>query len=164
MCRGCGIILEDVDGPVDPYGVSTSACWAFYTNNILTRDFSGEEYFASHRITVDAYMAQHPSRVSRASVQSVWVHLAGLYLLIIKKASPKFIGRFMQIATEKKIRHPWLDPPEKFTLNARHLTGATEPGEYFKLAFEWGNAVWNDWEAHHKAIVDFSEAVLKKLG
>ena len=83
-CNGCGAELETMNGETDPYQCSSPACWNA-NNQLMAKGFSGPEYFSTHRHTVDAYIAQHPSDISRASVQSVWVHLAALYLTLEKQ-------------------------------------------------------------------------------
>ena len=121
-CPGCGLVLPTTDGPIDPYGNSSPACWAVF-GEIMAREFSGPEFFACHRLTVDAYMVQHQVQTTRASRQSLWVHLAGLK-----------------------------PPAGRLSLTVVHLRDAAELNVHARRAREWAAAVWEHWGEHHGAI------------
>src|SRR4051812_19159047 len=100
-CPGWGFEGSAIEGPRDPYDVSSASCWKAYCDR-MALEFSGTEHFAAHRLTVDAYMVQHSSSKPRASVQSTWVHLVGLYLTIEVKAKSNFVGRILGEMTRIK--------------------------------------------------------------
>src|SRR4051794_24590014 len=101
-CPGCAVELDQLEGPTDPYGAASPACWAVF-GIVMAREFSGEAHFASHRLSVDAYMAQHPSQSSRAAVQSVWLHLVGLHLVLERQSAPSYVARLLgQLSRPKR--------------------------------------------------------------
>jgi hypothetical protein len=151
MCPGCALELEALEGPTDPYGASSPACWAAY-GIVMAREFSGEEHFASHRLSVDAYMSQHPSRVSRAAVQSVWLHLVGLCLVLERRATPDYVGRVLRQLSRPKRQFDWLDPPPLGGLTVSHVVQATSLEEYQRATRRWAGFVWDAWLPHHGAI------------
>jgi hypothetical protein len=65
-----------------------------------------------HRLTVDAYAAQHPGEPEARSIQSVWVHLAGLYLTLERRLAHQFAARVMSVITKDAHLLEWLNPPE----------------------------------------------------
>ena len=151
-CPGCGLVLPTTDGPIDPYGNSSPACWAVF-GEIMAREFSGPEFFACHRLTVDAYMVQHQVQTTRASRQSLWVHLAGLYLLLERRADPGYVGKTLARLTTPKRDFAGLKPPAgRLRLTVVHLRDAAEPDVHARRAREWAAAVWNHWGEHHDAI------------
>ena len=68
-----------VDGPTHRYIGASAGCWALY-GEVLAREYGDYAlYVPVHRLTVDAYAAQHPGEASRRAVQSVAVHLIRLH-------------------------------------------------------------------------------------
>ena len=163
MCNGCGVELVYIEGETDPYQCSSAACWATY-NQLMAKEFSGPGYFAAHRFTVDAYMAQHPSNISRASVQSVWVHLAALYLTIEKQMPSQFVSRIMAKITAPKSQFEWLTPPDanSYKIRVTDLIRENTPEEYTEQAKEWAKDVWHAWNKHHTKIRELTNQTLLK--
>jgi hypothetical protein len=163
-CNGCGVELENIEGETDPYQCSTAACWTTY-NQLMAKEFSGPEYFVAHRLTVDAYMTQHPSNISRASVQSIWVHLIALYLTLEKQMSSQFVSRVMAKITAPKIQFEWLTPPDPNTykIRVKDLMQENTPEEYTELAIEWAKDVWNAWNEHHTKIRQLANQTLSEM-
>ena len=149
-CPGCGVQLPVMDGPTDPYGGASAACWALY-GEVMAREFSGARHFAVHRLSVDAYMAQHPSRVSRAAVQSVWVHLAGLYLVLERLIPAPQVGRMLARLTHRNFE--WLEPPlSRGSSNAAQVALAAESEQHGQAVERWAREVWRAWAQHHAAV------------
>ena len=73
-CAGCGALVPVTDGPTHPYIGASPGCWAIY-GEVLAREYGEYAYPPVHRLTVDAYAAQHPGVPSRRSIQSVAIHL-----------------------------------------------------------------------------------------
>jgi hypothetical protein len=154
VCPGCGIELETVAGPTDPYGGASSACWKLYSESI-SRALAGPEFAEARRLAADAYLAQHPSRASRAAVQSVWVHLAGLYLFLVKKTPGVFIARVQSRMTEAKDEFEWLAPPAApSALNCSVLVKAETVDDGLKAAKAWADSVWQAWSPWHGKIAE----------
>ncbi len=139
-----------MDGARDPYGVSSPACWAAY-GEIMALEFSAAGHFASHGMSVDTYMAQHPSPASRASVQSVWVHLAGLYIALERGGTPAQRGRVIAKMTTPKRDFDWLEPPLPGTA-LTVVSVAERAGAHAEGVKAWAESVWTTWAPHHPRI------------
>ena len=163
-CSGCGVELEYIEGKTDPYECSTAACWTTY-NQLMAKEFSEPDYFVAHRLTVDAYMTQHPSNTSIASVQSVWVHLVALYLTLEKETQSQFVSKIMAKITAPKIQFEWLTPPNpnSYKITANDLIQENTPEQYTELAKEWAKDVWNSWNEHHEKIKKLANQTLTGL-
>ena len=149
-CPGCGVELPVRDGPTDLYGGASAACWALY-GEVLAREFSDAKHFAVHRLSVDAYMAQHPSQVSRAAVQSVWVHLAGLHLVLDRCLPAPRVGRMLARLTHRNFE--WLEPPlSRGASNVAQVAVAAEAEEHLQAVERWARETWQAWALHHAAV------------
>ncbi|WP_217429780.1 DUF5946 family protein, partial [Sphingomonas bacterium] len=73
--------LPAATGPAHGYLGASPACWARY-GELLAREYGDPAYMAAHRLTVDAYCAQHPGEPERRTIQSAHVHLVGLHLTL----------------------------------------------------------------------------------
>ncbi len=159
-CAGCGAVLPAIEGASDPYGVASPACWAAY-GEIMAREFSGSGYFASHGMSVDAYMAQHPSRGSRAAVQSVWLHLAGLFLALERGVPSTFRGRMLAKMATPKREFDWLEPPAfGSALSVRSVVDAAGAEAHARAVRAWAESVWQSWSAHHARVRLLVDAAL----
>src|SRR5258708_7273463 len=97
QCPGCFAEFEtaDTDGISHPYIGASAACWKMY-GSILAKEYSDPAYFKVHRITVDAYCAQHIGDQSdRRARQSAWIHLIALYLMFEKSLSPEAVLEYL---------------------------------------------------------------------
>ena len=151
-CPGCGLELPAVEGQVEPYGNSSAACWSSF-GEVMAREFSGAAYFASHRLSVDAYMVQHQIQTSRSSIRSLWLHLVGLYLMLDRAASSKYVASVQNRLTTPKREFPRLDPAAKnASITVERLKETSDPIAHKEAAKEWALAVWNSWSMHHRAI------------
>lgn len=157
-CPGCGIALPAAGVGIHPYLGASASCWAAY-GEILAREFSDPEYMKAHRMTVDAYAAQHPGRPERRTIQSIHVHLAGLYLTLEKQLSGSFVRKVIgQVAEAGDL--PWLQPPASLgSITILDVFEATNPDEHETLVRQWARSVWKAWEAHHGAVIQRTDAV-----
>jgi hypothetical protein len=110
-CFSCGALAPDMDGVTHKYVLSSPGCWALY-GEILARDYSEYNYPPVHRLVVDAYAVQHPGKQIRQAIQSVAVHLIGLYLSLEKGMDAKQVTQAIGRATQFSGRFIWLDPPK----------------------------------------------------
>ncbi len=159
-CPGCAVELDGIDGPTDPYGGSSPACWAAY-GIVMARAFSDEGHLTARRLSVDAYMAQHPSRGSRAAVQSVWVHLVGLCLVIERGVAPTHVARVMAQLTRFKRASDWLEPPLLEGITAKDVASATGPEEHAQATRRWAEFVWGAWRPHYAAIRALTDCAVR---
>ena len=159
-CPGCHARFDALGGPTDPYGGASAACWRAY-GDVLAREFSDPAYFAAHQWSAHAYLAQHPSRRSRAAVQSVYVHLVALQLLVERGLPAATVGRALARLTASRPSFAWLTPPEdRGAVDVTHLAGAPGPEEHEARARRWAEAVWQAWAAHHATIRTLASTLL----
>ena len=90
---------------------ASPGCWAIY-GEILAREFEEYRYPPIHRLTVDAYLAQHPGRRTRQTTRSVNIHLISL-CLVLEKTYPAARVTYMMGQASKRFKpqFTWLEPP-----------------------------------------------------
>ena len=158
-CPGCGGLYAATDGPAHAYIGASTGCWARY-GELLALEYSDPQLMRWHRLTVDAYTAQHPGTPGRRSAQSVHVHLAGLYLVLERHLDPRVVARAMQALADGR-PHAWLEPPPLATSSGLdQVLAAAGTGAYPAAVRAWAEAVWNAWAPHQAAIRAEAEAVL----
>jgi hypothetical protein len=131
---------------------SSPGCWHLY-GEILSREYSDRTWWASHRLTVDAYAVQHPGRPSPQSIQSVVVHLISLCLLLERGVTPDYAVRAIRKATEVSAQFEWLPPPSSMgATTVVNVHGARNAHDHAERVFAWATAAWSAWSQHHPAI------------
>lgn len=151
-CPGCGATFAEVDGPVHPYMTSSPGCWAAY-GEVLAREYSDPARAATHRLSVDAYAAQHPGEPSRQSIQSVGLHLVRLCLLLEHGCPVGQANAAMLEAGRRKQEMHWLTPPPwlgEVTVKDLLVTDSAEA--HVSAQWRWARAVWAAWAPHHATI------------
>jgi Family of unknown function (DUF5946) len=63
-CPGCGAMLPPSTGPTHESIGASPACWAVF-GEVLAAEYSDGTFWPAHRISVDAYAAQHPGTDGR---------------------------------------------------------------------------------------------------
>jgi hypothetical protein len=162
-CPSCGLRRAAISGAVDPYGASTPSCWAAF-NEVLVRDFSAWQPLR-HRLTVDAYMAQHPSFATPSGRRSVLTHLVGLHAALELQLAPKVIGRLLGAAFPDKSDRavPALEPiPDLTAITVAHLSSAVCADDHDRLNREWAASVWQAWHRHHSAVRALAEQASRR--
>jgi Family of unknown function (DUF5946) len=155
VCGDCGVVLPRIDRPAHPYLGASPSCWALY-GEVLAREYSDRELMKVHRLTVDAYAAQHPGKPGRRAIQSVWAHLGGLYLTVEKGASTRFTTRVIGLITTISQDLPWLEPPE--TLGSMTVADvASEPDAHAAAVRRWAADVWAAWVCHHRRVIALAD-------
>lgn len=164
-CPGCGLVLPAPDeggGATHPYIGATPACWALY-GELLAREYGELAYQSVHRLTVDAYAAQHPGRSERRSRQSVAVHLMRLCLALERGATPDFSKRLMRSLTGDD--YPWLEPPRPIgSITVRDVLVARGADEHAHRVKEWAADVWRAWSPHHTTVAGWLDRHLGSAG
>ena len=80
-CPGCGAMVPDVEGPTHAYIGASPGCWAAW-GQLQARSFASHAIAAVQPLAVDVYAVQHPGLAERRAIQSVWVHLVSLCLIL----------------------------------------------------------------------------------
>jgi hypothetical protein len=159
-CPDCNCKLAPVTSSKHPYLGGSASCWSLF-NLILAREYSSPALMKSvHRLTVDAYAAQHPGRPERRTIQSVWVHLAGLHLTLERGLAPEFALQVIGLLTKRTDALVWLEPSPFLgpvtVQNMIHIPAA----EHEEAVRRWARSVWDAWAAHHTAIHTICSEVL----
>lgn len=156
-CFSCKGIYPDTDGPTHKYMHSSPGCWQIY-GEILSKEYSSQCYWVNHRLTVDAYAAQHPGIESSQSIQSVAVHLLSLYFILEQGMSHDKARELIGKAT--KLKFKWLTPPiDLGEVNAGNAWLAKNANEHNKKVEYWAKSVWSSWTDHHSTIKKWSQLV-----
>lgn len=152
-CYGCGATVEMSDGAVHKYIGAAAGCWAIY-GEILAKEYNNPSYFyPAHRLTVDTFAVQHPGVPGRQSTQSVYVHLAGLYLTLEKNIAVQRIPKIMSALSEQSESFRWLEPPiPNGTLTVVDVVKAESAEEHKVIVKAWAEDVWQAWSAYHPTI------------
>ena len=152
-CPDCGVELPAGATVRHPYLGASPSCWEVY-NRVLAREYSSPALMRSiHRITVDAYAAQHPGKTERRAIQSVWAHLVSLHLTLDKELDHNFARRIIGALTEQSESLEWLTPPGKLgNLTVVEVAEAADDHAHEQLVRMWAREVWQSWSAHHQAV------------
>jgi hypothetical protein len=140
------------DGPTHAYIGASPGCWAVF-GEVLAMEYGEYGYPHVHRLTVDAYAVQHPGVPSRWSIQSVAVHLTGLYLVLDQGMDYRWATRAMARAVDSVGQSLWLEPPAspgKVTILDAHK--ARDLAEHTAAVELWARSVWEAWDDHHDSV------------
>ena len=151
-CFSCGALVPDIQGPTHRYMLSSPGCWAVY-GSLLARDHGEYGYPAVHRLSVDAYAVQHPGQPNRQAIQSVAVHLIGLYYSLERGLPSAQVTKAIGRATQFNDQFVWLEPPASMgTVTVVDAADAGGLDEYQRLARAWAESAWEAWSAYHDQI------------
>jgi len=157
-CPGCHALVADVEGATHPYIGASAGCWAIF-GQILAKEYGEYYYPAVHRVTVDAYAAQHPGTPSRRSIQSVAIHLLSLHLILERGFPSPQATEAIRKALEHAERFVWLDPPPSLgTITVLDVRKARDIAEHERLVWQWARSVWAAWSSHHETIRQWAVA------
>jgi hypothetical protein len=113
------------------------------------------------RLITDAYMVQHPGVPERRAIQSVGVHLVGLYLVLERGLPPGDLSTTLQRVLARPPVWRWLEPPvPNGSLTMASLaTALGQPGRALDEAIEaYVRGVWVGWVAHHAVVAAWAPA------
>ncbi|MGB3543449.1 DUF5946 family protein [Rubrivirga sp.] len=151
-CPGCAGLFPDGTGPVHRYMESSPGCWAAY-GRVIAREYSEPELGHVHRLSVDAYAAQHPGRPSPQSMKSVGVHLIRLCLTVEQGFDVRESNRVMVAVSKVKGRFGWLEPPESLgSVTVSHVVTAASLDDHRAAVHTWSRSVWEAWHGHHGTV------------
>jgi hypothetical protein len=131
---------------------STPGCWAAF-GRVLAREYEDQRYFATHRLTVDAYVVQHPGAPGRQSIQSIGVHLVRLCLFLERGLTPDRANDAMLVAAKHKARYHWLKPPAFLgPLTVANVEATSGVEEHMSVVRSWASQMWRVWSPHHATV------------
>jgi len=158
-CFGCGAVVPTSGLPGHRYVGSSPGCWAVY-GTVLAREYGEWRFPAIHRLTVDAYMVQHPGTSSRQSIQSVAVHLTGLFVVLELGLSSAQATRAIRRAVERSDRFVWLEPPtHRGEMTVLDVANADTLAEHEAIVRRWARSVWRSWQRHHSTVRNWAMAI-----
>ncbi len=161
VCPDCKAVVPLSNGPTHPYIGGNAGCWEIY-GRIVEKEFSNPSYMKVHRLTVDAYAAQHPGKNESRSAQSVNIHLVALYLVIEKKVpfdkTTKLLG---ELVKKRNHQFSWLTPPDFLgDITVCDVVTADTPEQHYEKVETWAKSVWQCWKQHHPFIKDITNGLL----
>ncbi len=152
-CPGCGGEFAALDGPTHRYMESSPGCWAAY-GEVLAREYANPALLEVHRLSVDAYAAQHPGRPSPQTVQSVAMHLVRLILQIERGVRGERANDVMAKLREHRREFTWLEPPpSRGKLTVAHVVPCVELDRHAAAVEAWARATLEAW-APHRAMLE----------
>ena len=156
-CPSCGGLFPDIDGPTHRYMVSSPGCWAAF-GEVLQREYGDPALQDVHRLTVDAYAAQHPGTRSRQSVQSVGLHLVRLYLQLEGGLSTPRANDAMLALGQHKHELSWLEPPASIgQVTIADVVPCLGPEEHRAAVRMWAQSVLAAWSVHRPTLERWAE-------
>ena len=156
-CPGCGLVAPINDGPCDPYGGASPACWATF-NAVTAKDYGEYQYPEVHRLIVDAYMSQHATFATPAARRSAVVHLIGLHLVLERGMKGAAVGRTLgQIFPDKRDVPALVPKPPPGPLTIASLVAAADLEDHDRRGRAWALSVWTEWGPHHARIRALAE-------
>lgn len=161
-CFGCLAESQKTtdDHVPHPYIGAIAECWEVF-GGILVKEYSDPDYFKVHRITCDAYGAQHiGNKEDRRARQSANVHLIALYLSISQIASKEEVLSFIRNAT--KIKREWppvLQRKQPQWLTVQDIIKADNPSSHADLVTKWGQSICEAYEDCHKQMIELYQQV-----
>jgi len=151
-CHGCGAQVPKSNGPTHRYLGASPGCWAVF-GEVLAREYEEYNYPPVHSLTVDAYAAQHPGEPTRQTIQSVAVHLIGLYLMLDLNYDADWTTKTISKAAQKSQEYHWLEPPSSLGgMTILDVYGAENLKDHTDRVHIWAHAVWQSWQPHHAQI------------
>lgn len=161
ICPDCKAIVPKIEGVLHPYFGANAGCWKLY-GQILEKEYSDPSYMKIHRLTVDAYAAQHPGKNEARAAQSVNIHLMGLYLIFEKQTSFEFVRSALSKIVEKKNhKFEWLPPPQFLgALTILDVLDAKNHIEHSQKVTQWAQSVWKAWHPYRKEIENLAKEIL----
>ena len=127
---------------------------------MIAREYSELTLADVHRLSVDAYAAQHPGRPSPQSMRSVGVHLVRLCLTVEQGFDVRESNRAMVTVSKVKGRFGWLEPPESLgRMTVDDIVTKTSLDDHRTAVREWSRSVWEAWDIHHGTVREWAQAL-----
>ena len=151
-CPGCGALVPDIDGPTHAYLGASAGCWAAW-GAFQARSFASPAIAAVQPLAVDVYAVQHPGLAERRAIQSVWVHLVSLCLILERGRSPADGIRAKQLLLAGARTFSRLEPPVgPYATTVLDVAAITDAAAVPGAVRRWADGTWEAWRAHHAAV------------
>lgn len=141
ICPDCG---ARIDG-------GRAGCQALF-DEVLAREFSDYTYAREHRLTVDVYSLQHPSKYMQ-SAKSYAAHLTGIYAALesdFALETNRTIQQWLS-SSPKGLKRPDDPPPQqRGALTIIHVHEAMNPDEHLRRVREWAESAWVAWSDYQE--------------
>jgi hypothetical protein len=133
--------------------LSSPGCWAAY-GEVLAREYAHYAGFSDvHRMTVDAFAAQHPHSSSAENTRSVGFHLCRLCLLLERGLDAHRANAVMVIIAAHKSRFVPLHPPASLgAITVADVYATAGPVEHRDAVRRWAASVWQAWAPCHGVV------------
>lgn len=151
-CPACRGLFSQSDGLVHRYMASSPGCWAAF-GQVIAREYSDPALADVHRLSVDAYAAQHPGMPSPQSMKSVGIHLIRLCLTVERGFDVREANRVMVAISKVKHRFGWLSPPASLgDVTVADVVGVPSAEAHRAAVHGWARSVWEAWAEHHETV------------
>lgn len=160
-CIGCGANVSETADPYTWYhNAASPGCWAVYMD-LMAKEFGEYAYPEIHRLTVDSYAVQHPGDPTPQTIQSVNVHLAGLYLYLEKGVENRFISKVMSRMVDRfKGEFSWLEPPSnRGDVTVLDVVAVQNFQEHEEVVLKWVRSAWGAWREFHPVAKNWVERI-----
>ena len=150
-CPGCGARFNARTGPTHAYVGASAECWAAFGE--LGQRELGLGISGPPRLSVHAYMVQHPGQPGRREAQSVGVHLMVLAAVLEDGLTPATAVAAMPVWLAGHPAFPWLEPPaHPASITIRDLPESADRPTHEAAVRAWARAIWLDWAVHQPTI------------
>lgn len=151
-CPGCGAMVPDVEGPTHAYIGAAPGCWAAW-GELQARSFASPAIAADQPLAVDVYAVQHPGLAERRAIQSVWVHLVSLCLILERGRSPADgIRAKQQLLAGARTFSRLESLAGRYAMTVLDVAAVTDPAAVPEAVRRWAEVTWEAWHAHHPAV------------
>jgi Family of unknown function (DUF5946) len=131
---------------------ASAACWALY-GQLLVREYSLAVSRRVHRLTVSAYVAQHPATSPRQPIKHMSLHLIELCLLVDHSTPDHQATKLLATILETPPDLRWLEPPApNGTVTVSDVLAARTRDAHRLIVERWARSVWNAWSPHHATL------------
>ncbi|HRN68718.1 MAG TPA: DUF5946 family protein [Promineifilum sp.] len=151
-CTGCGALVPNEDGPTHRYVGASPGCWAIH-GEVLARGYSAPGFGDELMLQINSYCVQHPGTPSPQSIQSVCVHLIGLYLVLERNFDGRRALEAVRAAADGSRAFHWLEPPtHHYEVTILDIHRAGDPAAYAAALTEMARLTWAAWSNHHSQV------------
>lgn len=155
-CTGCGALVPNEDGPTHRYIGASPGCWAAH-GEVLARGYSVPGFDDGRLMILNSYCVQHPGTPSPQSIQSVCVHLIGLYLVLERNFDGKRALEAVRAAADGSRAFHWLEPPtHHYEVTILDIHRAGDPAAHTAAMAALAEITWVAWATHRQQIRDWA--------